>query len=427
MGMIDTIHPPQLSPGMARTTLDGNGRLLDFSAIVPPADPPLDPPIAPEAVFRAARLDAAAFTEVKPIAQPVIAFDQWRAWKGPHPHLAHTQLQLEAAWWKGRVVRVQVLYPWQQRPPAAITAGGPAIRLGDVWIPALYTIAGFFVILLARRNWNKERADRQGAFRIGVFAVILQAVAWAGTVHAISAIRMYDLFTHAIAEWIFGGITLFMAYLALEPEIRARWPHAIVTWNRVLAGKWLDPQVWSDVLIGAAMGSVLWIFFKANTIFILHNNEPGNYDFGLAGFLGARHWVGARADGLVGSLVLGLFAFLTIFAMRHLCRREIPAALATALLFTLAQEEAVNQSIVVALLFFSVFAGFAFLLLRVGLVATVAAMFFGSLLDGVVLGTDWRAWYVPASLATAALLMAIAIFAFWRSLGGRELLQGADV
>jgi hypothetical protein len=39
----------------------------------------------------------------------------------------------------------------------------------------------------------------------------------------------------------------------------------------------------------------------------------------------------------------------------------------------------------------------------------------------ITLGTDWTTWYTPAGLASFLLLLGIAIFAFWRSLGTREL------
>ncbi len=65
-----------------------------------------------------------------------------------------------------------------------------------------------------------------------------------------------------------------------------------------------------------------------------------------------------------------------------------------------------------------------FVLLRLGLVATIAAIFFVNAFNGMALGKDWSAWYVPASLATLLLLLGIAVFAFWRSLGGRELIEG---
>ena len=161
-GKVNIDHPAANAPGMVRTTLDGNGRLMDFSAVPRPTDSALTAAIEPQAVFRAARLDITNFTETTPLILPVTPFDQWRAWKGPHPHLPNTQLQVEAAWWKGRLMRVRVLYPWNQHPSNALqTSSGNTV--GNLWIPVLVAIASFFVILMARRNWMLARADRAGA------------------------------------------------------------------------------------------------------------------------------------------------------------------------------------------------------------------------------------------------------------------------
>jgi serine/threonine-protein kinase len=421
-GYVDTNHPPQLTPGMTRTTVDGNGRLLDFSAVALRGVPGLAPAVSPETVFRAARLDPTAFSETTPLQTPILAFDQWRAWKGPHPHLANTELQLEAAWWQGRIVRVRVLYPWQQTAPGPSTSAGAAVRLSEVWIPVLEVLAAFFIIVMARHNWIKERADRQGAFRIAVFSLLLQALIWVGSLHPVAGLRLFDLTTAALADWVMGAVTLFLSYLALEPEIRARWPHAIVTWNRVLAGNWLDARVSSDILIGASLGCGLWIFFKAVLLFV--DREPANWDLSLQWLSGTRPWVGAQAATLQNALSAGLFAFLTIFAMRQLFRREILAALASAVLYTLTVDEVMRTNwLFLGLLYATVFAALAFVLIRCGLVATVSAVYFLFAINGIILGTDWRAWYVPASLATAAVLLGIVTFAFWRSLGGRELLD----
>ena len=41
-------------------------------------------------------------------------------------------------------------------------------------------------------------------------------------------------------------------YLALEPFIRRRFPRALVSWSRLLAGRWRDWMVGRDVLLGTA-------------------------------------------------------------------------------------------------------------------------------------------------------------------------------
>jgi hypothetical protein len=44
-------------------------------------------------------------------------------------------------------------------------------------------------------------------------------------------------------DWLLWGAGFWLLYLALEPAVRAHWPHSIVTWNRILAGRWKDAQV----------------------------------------------------------------------------------------------------------------------------------------------------------------------------------------
>jgi predicted Ser/Thr protein kinase len=422
LGEVDNDHPAQILAGMSRTVMDGNGRLTDFSAVPNPSDPPLAPPIPPEAVFRAAHLEMAGFTEVTPFRQPVVPFDQWRAWNGPHPHIPGWQMQLEAAWWKGRVVKVRLLYPWDQKLIPALPAAA-SVSLGNLWIPLLEGLAAFFIILMARRNWKLERADRTGAFHVAIASFLLQAVAWAGSFHPVASLSITDLFTGGVADWLLGATTLWFIYLALEPEVRAHWPHSIVTWNRVLAGRWLDAQVGSHILIGAAVGTGIWVFFKVVTVFLFHNREPGNWDVSLPYLLSPRHWMGAIASNANNALALGLFVFLTIFGMRQLLKKDLLAALAAAAIFTMAQNEVNSHELLLAALYMAAIAALIFVLLRFGLVATIAGVFFMNALNGMALGKDWSAWYIPASLATLLLLLSISIFAFWRSLGGRELLQ----
>jgi serine/threonine-protein kinase len=425
-GQIDSSHPPQLTPGMVRATVDGNGRLLDFSAVPLDGAEALTPAVSPETVFHAARLDLSTFSETTPIRFPPLHYDLLRAWKGPHPHLPATQLEVEIAWFKGRVTRVFVLYPWDQKPlPAAPVAG--SIQPRAIWIPTLIAIATFVVVLRARANWIKERADRVGAYRIALASFLLQAVAWAGSFHPVATTGILSLFLAAVAEWLFWAVVLWFAYLALEPDIRARWPHSIVTWNRVLAGRWLDAEVGSHILIGAAAGAGAWVFFKAVTVYGFGNNEPSNWDVSLRFLIGARHWIAACADSANDGLSTGLFVFLAVNGMQQMLRNRLLAALAAAALFTFSQEEVAGREWwLVALLFGTVITGLIFVLLRVGLVAIISAVFFLDAVNGMALGGDLGAWYTPASIATLILLVAIAGFAFWRSLGGRELLEDEE-
>src|SRR5262249_49563192 len=47
---------------------------------------------------------------------------------------------------------------------------------------------------------------------------------------------------------------MWVLYLALEPLVRRRWPQVIISWSRLLAGRFRDAEVGAHVLIGTAVG-----------------------------------------------------------------------------------------------------------------------------------------------------------------------------
>jgi hypothetical protein len=47
-------------------------------------------------------------------------------------------------------------------------------------------------------------------------------------------------------------------------------------------------------------------------------------------------------------------------------------------------------------------------------------------LNGISLGSDWTMWYAPAGFATMILAIAIALWAFTRTVDGRDLLGAAS-
>uniref|UniRef100_Q026F8 Serine/threonine protein kinase n=1 Tax=Solibacter usitatus (strain Ellin6076) TaxID=234267 RepID=Q026F8_SOLUE len=425
-GYVENNNPPQDTPGMTRATLDGNGRLRDFTGL-PPDDAGLSLAVPPETVFRAAALDLAAFTETAPTVLPASPFDRRQAWKGPHPLIPNTELTFDIAWWKGRIVRAAVTFPYQHARAGSTTVSATtsAIRIGS---QVLLWVGCFFVLLLAVRNWKLQRADHQGAWRVAVASFLLHAIGWMGSVHAANFNDLVDMGLSETASALLAGVMLGLMYLALEPAVRARWPHSIVTWNRVLAGRWLDAQVGSDILLGAAAGASLWALFKFVFILLDHTPGPHNWDVSLPPLLGTRQWVGSLAGNLGEALRLGLIGFMAIFGLRRILRNDLLGAAFAALLFTLQEGEVTTsqEGILIGAVFVCVYAALIFLLLRFGLVATLVAVFFANGANLMVLGGDWQAWYTASSLATFAAFFGVAAFAFWRSLGSQSLISGDE-
>jgi predicted Ser/Thr protein kinase len=424
-GLVSFTNPPPTETGMVQVQLDGGGRLRDFTAVPYPEGSTASTPVAAETVLRAAGLDPAKFTEIGPTGRPDSPFDRRQAWKGPHPVLPNTMLTLEVAWLEGRVVAAHVTFPYMQ---AGIGSSPRVPSLGetmrDAGLSLLIGLGSFCVLLRALGNWRRNRTDQQGAWRVAAASFLLTGIDWAGAVHPVGFGSTMGLAAGAAAQWLLPAVALWLVYLALEPEVRARYPHSIVTWNRVLAGRWLDAQVGSHVLIGAAVGTGLWAVFKLVAILVFKINEPNNWDIWLGSLMGAREWLGGQAASLNWGLRVGLIAFVATSGLRRLLRNDILAAAAAAILATMTVDEVVSSRDwwMLGLLFASMYGTLIFVLLRCGLVATIAAVFFGSCVNRMALGADWNAWYTPASLATFILLCGITGLAFWRSLGGRELL-----
>ncbi len=426
-GDVNSLNPAPVRPGMLEVELDGQGRLRGFSAVPYASAQESADQTSPEGVFRAAQLDLSKFTEVTPVTVPGTVADHMRAWKGPHPAIPNTQLTIETGSWKGQITYAKFIWPWmseaggKERPPSVIST------VRRVLLPFLMGGGFIFAVLLAHRNWKQGRGDHHGAFVLAGVQFGLQLLVWAGSVHAVPRDAMLDLFFNDVGHALFSAAVLLLLYLALEPALRARWPHSIVTWNRVLRGRWRDAQVGSHLLIGAAIGTVMWTASELyDTLAGSKNGVTMDTVGGLFLLTGTRQWIAGMLSRASEGLSTGLFVFFVIFALRALLRRDWIAAIVGAFLFAALQADLANDLNWGAefALYVVLFAALIFVLLRFGLVASISAVFFLNALNGMTLGTDWKAWYVPTGLATMTLMLVITFFAFKQSLGGRSLLGG---
>ena len=304
---------------------------------------------------------------------------------------------MDVAWWQGHVVQAHVAFPYMRTRAggvrnsfAGVTTAGSTILL---WL------GGFFVLLLAVRNWRLDRADHQGAWRIAAACFVLRFVAWAGNVHAASLTDLLDFGRTAIAQGLLLAAVLWLVYLALEPAVRARWPHSIMTWNRVLAGRWLDAQVGSHILIGAAAGGPLRFSRRFSA-------EPSSWDVWLmppghppVDRPRPRTWWRFEPRHVRISAIFGL---------RRLLRNDLLAAVAN--LFTHYQEVSSAERVAADRRGLLVYACLIFRLRRAGLYH--CRRIFANGVNMIVMGAIEGLVY-GVSLATLPFLSA-SRFGFWR-------------
>jgi serine/threonine-protein kinase len=221
------------------------------------------------------------------------------------------------------------------------------------------------------------------------------------------------------ALWI-GGM-LWLAYIALEPVVRRLWPRSLITWTRLLSGRWQDPLVARDVLIGLLIGLGYDLMFAAsNAIQMRLGAKPGT-GATLDNLLGISHALSNVVDRILVGLDASLLFFLLFFLLRALLRKEWLAGAGFVVLFLIPRAFSTDYPQVELPAIAIVYAAIVFMLVRSGLLALVVAIFVTDLVGELVFTTNFSAWYGAGSLLFVVVVAGLAIFAFRKSLGGHRI------
>jgi hypothetical protein len=214
-------------------------------------------------------------------------------------------------------------------------------------------------------------------------------------------------------------------YLAIEPWVRRYWPQTMITWSRFLAGRWQDPVVGRDVLLGVVWAIVHTLLQRVVSAAELWLGEtPARpiataVDWGVA----LETLMGSRAviAELVRSCIWGFttaaqFCFVLLF-FRAWLRKPWLAVVSCFILFFVASQGDRSH-----LAFDSISISIAILvLLRHGLLAMTVFASVMSFTDTALLTVDFTEWYGHGSLAAVIVVSTLAAWAFRISLDGRPL------
>ena len=243
-------NPPPVVPGMRYLKTDAKGRLIEFGAVPRDADAPAArASMNWDDVFHAAGLERSAFTSVPSEWTPATAMDERASWTGAYPEQPDLPIRIDAASYRGRLVAFRTTGTWSDTdaPPGGL-GGGAAVA---AWI--LTTIS----LTLAVINLRAGRGDRRGAIRIAGVVFGLMVGGWALGAHHVWAAEELDQLRQMVSLALFNGALMYINYLALEPHVRRRWPAVLVAWVRAVAGRWRDPLVGREVLLGVAAGALV--------------------------------------------------------------------------------------------------------------------------------------------------------------------------
>ncbi len=388
--------PPLEITGMANVYLDSGGRLEQLAVVPPQHEEETSPAPAPDwtPLFLEAGLDPARYASVEPRWTPRTFADARAAWEGPHPDRPEVRARIEAAAYRGRPVSFQITGPWDYPGLQAPYQPTTAELVGTWTFYAIFVGLLAAAILAARRNLRLKRGDWTGASRLG-FAVGLASLAsWAlGSSHTATEEEL-TMFLNAFGAALFNGFIVGVFYLALEPFIRRRWPHALVSWNRLLAGRARDRIVGRDILAGAAAGAfVMMVWAVAWRIASRFAGAPPVYQALMTQtLLGGWSASATILERAIWALIEGFLYFFVFVALQALLRKVWLALPVAALLIASVTAGSLTPGLSTG---FFLFLQVVFLVLtiRLGFLAGAVFILVHMILFAFPVTADMKAWY----------------------------------
>jgi serine/threonine protein kinase len=413
--------PPTIISNMVTVQMDDSGRLLMFQAIPPQRE---DAPAQASQVdwaplFKAAGLDSSALQSAAPTWASLSASDVRSAWTGTWPG-TNRPLRVEAAAFHGKVVFFSAIGPWTKANRMQEHQRTTSENIAQIIFLCLFIAIIGGGILLARRNYRQKRGDVNGAFRLATAMFVIQMLLWLCRGHFAATLTVVYHFILASCTSLFMAALAWTIYLALEPYIRRHWPHSIISWSRLLVGKFRDPIVGRDVLFGVILGVVWILLLQASTLLAQRIGAPPD-TYSADFFMGTRQAIGSWLLHISSSIQGTLIFFFMLLLLRIVLRRAWLANVAFVFIWVVVKSLGQDQLLLTAVTVAFIYGLAALMLNRFGLVTLAVGIFVTDLLAGVPFNTDFSAWYAPNCLLMLASVIALAIWGFYQATTGQKL------
>ena len=419
--------PPDTAPGMARVGLDPEGRLISF-LVVPAVRTTSEPAAEPDwkPLLQATGVDAKSLVSVAPEWAPPVFADHRAAWTGSWPGKQETPLRIEAAAAGGKPVSLRLVMPWTRGAEEPSPPGGfwnrASVLLQAVWPLIVIVVVG----IVALRNVRRARGDRRGALRLALYLGAARMTWFVGAHHVAAPSEARLFFAHLAFAIQEVGLA-YVFYLAIEPYARRLWPRILVSWVRVLEGRFRDPLVGRDLLIGCAAGA-LCVFLGRLSAWIpaMLGGDPSLplwSPWSLEPLRGTVPTLMTFACLHTGALMTIIYPLTTILIFRLLLRRTWAALFATTLIGTVLfypDSGSITGYLVWVFLWCAID---WFVLFRAGLLGFAASFTSMFLIEQMPLTPHPAAWFLGTTLLSLAIIVAPAIYGFWISRAGRPLFR----
>ncbi|HEV8700902.1 MAG TPA: serine/threonine-protein kinase [Candidatus Polarisedimenticolia bacterium] len=438
-GIPDPLGDPPFQPGDIRLWTDLRGRLRFLEAFPPEAEFSRNGGSEPNWIplLSAAGLAEADLTPVPPTRIPRVGFDVRAAWSGTLHDAGDVPVRFEAAAWRGKPVYFECIFPfdpyWSATGPERPQVGNRLFTaLWTAWILIVLAFGGFLVL----RNLRLGRADRRGAFHLAAFVFLAHGLWWVLGAHHVPVLYSeLTLVAIAVGRSLCAAAVIWCLYVALEPAVRRLWPRGHVGWSRLLAGRFRDPLVGHDLLIGSLSGLICTILWSQlpmllpgwlgvdSTTLPLSFPGPGFYGPPSETLLGGRFVVAGLLPAVLTAIYATLAVWVLVLAFRVVLRKNALVVIAFVAFWTVLGWPAEFSGYAWTGLACG-FAGAALVTatyLRFGLLATAAGCMTTMLYHFFPMTTDASAPYFGTGLVGILVTAGLAVYGAVTSLGGRRL------
>jgi Protein kinase domain len=400
-------NPPASRRGMRHLRLDMKGRLIEFGAVPLETEDTTLPAKEMDwnLLFSAAGLDRQRFQPVTPSWTPPAASDDRAAWTGVFPEQPDLPIRLEAAAYRGRLVWFRSLGPWSATPRPRPGAN----LIGSITISSILLISA----ILAWFNARTGRVDRRGAVHLVVLSFSLAVGTWIIGAHYVVAWEALQQAQHAVSQALMSAALGGISYLAVEPHVRRRWPAVLVAWSRVFSGRWRDPLVGRDVLVGLALGAAAGLV-AVGTLWLGSRTMDADSNL-ITSVLSTRTTLAALMTMPIAALAFSLILTVLMLVLRTVARSNLLAVALVMLLgvASTAQGGAGNMLTAAALALLSTTC-----LIRFGLVALFAFFLVGSVFAVLRAALAWNS---GAGALILGAIVALTLGAAYMAMGSPRL------
>jgi len=417
--------PPLHWPGMVSIQLSTRGKLERLEAVRAKSEDSARSETrcdwAP--LFAGAGL---ALADFKPLEgqefTPPQSWDERATWTGSDPREPGTERKVGGASFQGRPVFF-ALSPWTEPPesPDRTLDANNSAHIVRFWCWLLALIGG---TALARRNWTRGSGDRRTALRLAVFVSLLDlAVVFLRVNHTTDVSVERALLVQGLSLALFDAGYSWVLYLALEPYVRRIWPDHLVSWSRLFAGRWRDPLVARDLLVGLGAGilgtiagfaqvSIGMSLDAPRVMYVMRNfPETPGLRTTIAQFCSAAN------DGVAGSFIV----LFSLVALRFVVRRDwityiliVPMMLSANVYANPTGLQVLDWAVTLPFV-----ALVLFLLARFGVFAVAVFIASSNLLNTIPLTGELGAWYVGPTILAGLVIGGIALAAAHFAIGKR--------